>query len=153
MLVSDTNAIVSEHSRKQELRYENEKHAECHRVFKTSRYQVFKDNNPERVQGTCEWVLGHERYRRWYNNSGNDLLWISADPGCGKSVLAKSLIDNELRNTDSHNICYFFFKDNEEQNSFATAMCTRSSSSAPSAVFPPGLLHSTRHGILREEWR
>ncbi|KAF6805606.1 Ankyrin repeat domain-containing protein 50-like protein 3 [Colletotrichum sojae] len=95
----------------------------CPRVFKTSRYQIFKDNNPERVQGTCEWVLGHEKYRQWYNSSGNDLLWISADPGCGKSVLAKSLIDNELCSTDNHNVCYFFFLDNEEQESFAAAIC------------------------------
>jgi Ankyrin repeats (3 copies)/NACHT domain len=53
----------------------------------------------------------------------DDLLWISADPGCGKSVLARSLIDNELRITDTHTTCYFFFKDNDEQDSLATALC------------------------------
>lgn len=53
----------------------------------------------------------------------DDLLWVSADPGCGKSVLAKSLIDNELRNTDKHTVCYFFFKNNEEQDNLATALC------------------------------
>jgi ankyrin repeat protein len=53
----------------------------------------------------------------------DDLLWISADPGCGKSVLARSLIDNELQITDTHTTCYFFFKDNDEQDSLATALC------------------------------
>ena len=54
----------------------------------------------------------------------NDLLWISADPGCGKSVLARSLIDVELKaQAPNVSICYFFFKDNDEQNSLATALC------------------------------
>lgn len=50
---------------------------------------------------------------------------MSAHPGCGKSVLAKYLIDQEkaLEATKSRTVCYFFFKDdNEEQNSVATAL-------------------------------
>jgi len=38
-------------------------------------------------------------------------------------VLARSLINNELQSTSTHTICYFFFKDNEEQDSLATALC------------------------------
>jgi ankyrin repeat domain-containing protein 50 len=38
-------------------------------------------------------------------------------------VLAKSLIDSELQSTDTHSICYLFFKDNSEQNRIATALC------------------------------
>jgi hypothetical protein len=68
-------------------------------------------------------VLNHPQYKRWQQSPKDDLLWISADPGCGKSVLAKSLIDNELRATNTHSICYFFFKDNSEQNRLATALC------------------------------
>jgi hypothetical protein len=74
------------------------------------------------VSSTCQWVLNHERYHSWHENSRDSLLWISADPGCGKSVLAKSLIDNELRNTEEHTICYFFFKDNKAQDNIATAL-------------------------------
>ncbi|KAJ5713009.1 ankyrin repeat-containing protein [Penicillium malachiteum] len=29
------------------------------------------------------------------------MLWISANPGCGKSVLARYLLDSELRNVSS----------------------------------------------------
>ena len=68
-------------------------------------------------------MLSHPQYLQWYTKSHDDLLWISADPGCGKSVLAKSLVDNELQSTDTHTVCYFFFKDNEEQDSLATALC------------------------------
>ncbi|KAL9091046.1 MAG: hypothetical protein Q9159_001672 [Coniocarpon cinnabarinum] len=65
-----------------------------------------KNRNPERVSGTCECSLS------------SPLLWISADPGCGKSVLSKTLIDEQLLGTDlaTVKVCYFFFKDNAETN-------------------------------------
>ena len=51
------------------------------------------------------------------------LLWISADPGCGKSVLAKALIDRDLVISDDAALLYFFFKDDDtDQMSAAKAM-------------------------------
>ncbi|KAK6512805.1 hypothetical protein TWF506_008971 [Arthrobotrys conoides] len=50
------------------------------------------------------------------------MLWVSADPGCGKSVLAKYLIDSVLPSTAT--TCYFFFKDDfVGQESITTALC------------------------------
>jgi ankyrin repeat protein len=103
--------------------YRHQDDISCHQSFKTSRYEEFKDRNPERVHGTCEWVLNHERYQSWCRSPHSDLLWISADPGCGKSVLSKFLIDQELRTEGLRSTCYFFFKDNEEQNDVAIALC------------------------------
>lgn len=37
--------------------------------------------------------------------------------------MVRSLIENELRGTSTHTICYFFFKDNEEQENLTTALC------------------------------
>lgn len=49
---------------------------------------------------------------------------MSADPDCGKSVLAKFLVAKELKNTERHTTCYFFFKDdNAEQTSATNALC------------------------------
>src|SRR5436305_5756938 len=46
-----------------------------------------------------------------------------ADPGCGKSVLSRSLIHEDLKATESRATCYFFFKDdNNRQESPATAL-------------------------------
>jgi len=39
------------------------------------------------------------------------MLWVSADPGCGKSVLVKYLVDSILPTTESRTTCCFF-KDN-----------------------------------------
>ncbi|CAI7663419.1 unnamed protein product [Penicillium glandicola] len=93
------------------------------RFFNTCSYSEYKDINPARVKGTCEWFLGHQTFQKWRSSEDNDLLWLSADPGCGKSVLSKALIDEKLVDDGSATICYFFFKDNEEQNSIATAIC------------------------------
>lgn len=122
-LVSRTNMAMSEQTLREDNRYENQKQVACHQAFKTSTYEAFKNLNPDRVPGTCKWVLEHLRYTKWQQSSYDDLLWISADPGCGKSVLAKSLVDEELRGTDEHTVLYFFFKDNDEQNDLATALC------------------------------
>ncbi|PCG88332.1 Hypothetical protein PENO1_110850 [Penicillium occitanis (nom. inval.)] len=112
------------HHRDHVLRYVTEDQRRCHHAFKTSTYEKFKNINPDRVKGTCEWVLNSHEYLRWWKATTNDLLWISADPGCGKSVLAKALIDEEFALSNSNiSVVYFYFKDNDEQNNFATALC------------------------------
>jgi ankyrin repeat protein len=113
-----------EHLENEVVRYLNKEHRDCHQVFKTSTYEQFKNINPDRVEQTCQWALSHPLYQRWRVSATDDLLWVSADPGCGKSVLSKSLVDEELRSgANDSTVCYFFFKDNDEQNSLATALC------------------------------
>jgi hypothetical protein len=43
------------------------------------------------------------------------MLWISADPGCGKSVLTSFLVDAQPTHNSRATICYFFFKDDNDQ--------------------------------------
>ncbi|RMZ21382.1 hypothetical protein D0859_14601 [Hortaea werneckii] len=106
-----------------QMRLLDDKQRKCHQTFKTCSYEEFKDANPLRAEGTCQWVLQHPVYNEWQRCDGDALLWISADPGCGKSVLARSLVDRDLREVDAHTVCYFFFKDYEEQDHVATALC------------------------------
>lgn len=100
------------------------KTAKCHRLFRTSSYERHKDRNHDPVAGTCVWFLRHPNYTSWRDDSAQSLLWVSADPGCGKSVLSKFLADNELRTTEARTTCYFFFKDDDEEQKTATnALC------------------------------
>ncbi|EXF84400.1 hypothetical protein CFIO01_02715 [Colletotrichum fioriniae PJ7] len=122
-LVHTTNNAILEQTQKQDVRSTNQRHLECHRAFKTSTYEMFKNINPIRSPGTCNWVLQHDRYKSWKQSTHDDLLWISADPGCGKSVLSRFLVEEEFYSTNEHTVCHFFFKDNEDQNSLSIALC------------------------------
>jgi nucleoside-triphosphatase THEP1 len=65
------------------------------------------------------WFLDHPHFQEWRRRESEPLL-VSADPGCGKSVLAKYLIDHVL--PESSTVCYFFFKD-QVQNTVREALC------------------------------
>ena len=87
-------------------------------------YESHRLRNPARAPGTCEWVFRHPKYQQWREARGPSLLWISADPGCGKSVLASFLVD-EFRSTSSQatiptTVCFFFFKDDSDEQNKAT---------------------------------
>ncbi|CAG8943942.1 unnamed protein product [Penicillium salamii] len=115
----------------QEARYHDEQKArasidqqhKCHQAFKICSYTEQKDINPTKAEGTCQWALQSSEYLRWIHSNHDDLLWISADPGCGKSVLARSIIDGYMHApSPAVTICYFFFKENEQQNNLAAAL-------------------------------
>jgi hypothetical protein len=82
-------------------------------------YDWYKNRVQERVEGTCTWFLQHAHFLRWLKQDSGPLL-VSADPGCGKSVLAKYLVDHVLR--ESGTVCYYFFKD-QDQNTVRQALC------------------------------
>lgn len=102
-----------------------EKKTKCQQLLRTSDYERYKDRNPFPVKGTCQWFLRHTNYVTWRDSLTSSLLWVSADPGCGKSVLSKFLADRELQaTTRERTICYFFFKDdNEDQKTVTKALC------------------------------
>ena len=92
----------------------------------SSDYESDKDLVSTRVDGTCEWFFEDDRFLTWRDSDSSRLLWISAGPGCGKSVLSRALIDERKVCTDSKasTVCYFFFKDGQEHRTRgADALC------------------------------
>lgn len=104
----------------EEIHFSDEE-SKCFETLRTSNYRAQKDLNPERLPGTCKWILDHPKYQNWTSQTpASKLLWVSADPGCGKSVLAKSLVDQY----DRSSVCYYFFKeDTAITRSAVHAMC------------------------------
>lgn len=97
----------------------NDLEFQCLEVFRTMDYERYKNKNPSRIPGTCNWFLDHPKYQDWLKDTKAKLLWVSADPGCGKSVLAKTLVDEQfmsLSSTAADNVCYFFFKDDDQSS-------------------------------------
>ncbi|KAK9443772.1 ankyrin repeat-containing protein [Metarhizium brunneum] len=93
------------------------------KTLNKSPYERRKNRNPDRVPGTCEWFTGHDYFKQWQESKSSSMLWVSANPGCGKSVSAKYLVDSKLKSTKSRTTCYFFFKDDfEDQRSVKSAL-------------------------------
>ncbi|CAG9986375.1 unnamed protein product [Clonostachys byssicola] len=79
--------------------------------------------NPPQAEGTCEWFLNHTFYKYWRNSDIANVLWVSAEPGYGKSVLARHVVENALPSNKKRLTCYFFFnKDYSDQNSVTGAL-------------------------------
>ena len=114
---------VEQFSKEQQQWHRTDEESRCLQALCTSTYEDHKDRNPARVPGTCLWFLENKRFGDWLASYSSDLLWVTADPGCGKSVLSRSLIDNELQSGPSRTTCYFFFKDVGEQRSATNAIC------------------------------
>ena len=91
-------------------------------------YRDRKDRNDNHVLGTCEWFTSHTLFQHWDQNDDSSILWVSADPGCGKSVLSKYLVDEVPPSIRKKTICYFFFRDdypNQKRSTIALASILR----------------------------
>ncbi|KAJ6103492.1 hypothetical protein N7486_005919 [Penicillium sp. IBT 16267x] len=75
------NQLDQQHREKIELALTDQQRR-CHQALKTSKYEEQKNINPRRVEGTCQWALQSPEYIRWWESNRNDILWVSADPGC-----------------------------------------------------------------------
>ncbi|KAH0537658.1 hypothetical protein FGG08_005571 [Glutinoglossum americanum] len=90
----------------------------CLRCLRTSDYDSYKETIVPRADGTCIWFLQHPKYLAWLKEEKSSLLWVSGDPGCGKTVLSSFLVD-ELKGTGSQatlpaTVCFFFCDDKIE---------------------------------------
>lgn len=113
--------ILEEGGNQIQRNYEDQKERDLLQDLK-SNYEDDRNFNRQRVPGTCEWFFREERFRKWRNSSSSSVLWLSAGPGCGKSVLSRALIDENRLSTNitTSTVCYFFFKDGDERRTHAT---------------------------------
>ena len=72
---------------------QDERASKCMRALRTIDYESYKNVVPTHAEGTCQWLTEHEKFRDWMNEGDVACLWTTADPGCGKSVLSRFLID------------------------------------------------------------
>ena len=91
------------------------KQAEILQCLYKSAYESHRRRVREPVEGTCTWVTEHPKYREWIGKKAAGLLWLSADPGCGKSVMASFLVRHLKEVRTGAVVCYFFFKDDSEE--------------------------------------
>ncbi|EFX04858.1 ankyrin repeat-containing protein [Grosmannia clavigera kw1407] len=120
--LNDVRQILSENNRLNQKRYDDEKERELLKEL-ASAYESYKNFNKQRVEGTCEWFFNDNRFRTWRDSKMSSLLWVSAGPGCGKSVLSRALVDEHRLSTNAatSTVCHFFFKDGDARRLRSTA--------------------------------
>ncbi|CAH0032595.1 unnamed protein product [Clonostachys rhizophaga] len=79
-----------------------------------SSYHWHKNWVGQAAANTCRWLLKHEEFDKWLRQTSGPLL-ITGNPGSGKSVLAKYLIDWGLPQSPTETICYFFFNSQDQK--------------------------------------
>lgn len=67
-----------------------------------------ESNLEQRHQGTCRWLLDSDDYRSWRIAPGS-FFWLHGLSGCGKTVLASSVIENLRSRTPQPLFAYFYF--------------------------------------------
>lgn len=78
--------------------------------------------NPKAVEGTCLWFSENSHFQNWIKDDSK-LLIVSADAGCGKSVLSRHLVESVLDPEHRYWFtCHFFFKDVGDQKKLSTGL-------------------------------
>jgi ankyrin repeat domain-containing protein 50 len=69
---------------------------------------------PRPAQGTCNWILKDPLYTSWMRSEETGVLWVTGEPGCGKTMLSLYLTEHlefdSARPTHSQ-VFYFFCDD------------------------------------------
>jgi ankyrin repeat protein len=75
----------------------------------------YKEQLPRPVEGTCNWILTHPAYLTWISAEETRLLWVTGEPGCGKTMLSAYLTDHLRlgRATSVRPQVFFFFCDDK----------------------------------------
>ena len=61
-------------------------------------------------RNTCNWILGHEEYKKW-KSKHHGLLWIKGKPGAGKSTLMRfiyKISSEDNQSNDKIDLDFFF---------------------------------------------
>lgn len=133
---------------------------------KAGDYVWYMEYNEIAAQGTCQWFFADEAFTSWRDDSNSGVFWVTAGPGCGKSVLARTLVmESRLKGTvvatadiassttissAEATLCYFFFKDDVPERAQArTALCAvlhQLLAQTPSAFMEHGLSSFSKNG-------
>ena len=92
-----------------------------------------RDDISDPAHTTCQWILEHESYQKWYKDP-RGLLWIKGNPGAGKSTVLKYALETAKQNDEGLILASFFFHGR----------------GSPIQKSPLGLFRSLLHQILQQ---
>ncbi|KAK6339833.1 hypothetical protein TWF718_009224 [Orbilia javanica] len=91
----------------------------------TYQYGEFLGSIPTPLDKTGEWLFKNQSYKTWRDLDEPTVLWVTANPGCGKTVTAKEAIKRLDESQSGRMACHFFFKSgNANQTEWSHALCS-----------------------------
>ncbi|SPO02536.1 uncharacterized protein DNG_05209 [Cephalotrichum gorgonifer] len=66
----------------------------CMALFSVFDVADYRRMLPKPVKAACQWVLNHPVFVSWLKKAENALLWLMGPPGCGKTMLSLSLVQD-----------------------------------------------------------
>ncbi|PHH54951.1 Vegetative incompatibility protein HET-E-1 [Ceratocystis fimbriata CBS 114723] len=73
------------------------------------------------LKDSYRWILSHENFQQFLNDSESPILWIKGDPGKGKTMLLCGIID-ELEPANPTSLSYFFCQATNDRLNTATSV-------------------------------
>ena len=74
------------------------------------------------LENSYGWILDHSDFRTWRGNEQSRLLWISGDPGKGKTMLLCGIINKLQQLSPDTNLSFFFCQATDSRINNATAV-------------------------------
>jgi hypothetical protein len=108
---SGVKAIAAQHL-VPKSRYVNQ--SRIYSVFKTSDYADVMDSIPLPTEGTCNWIQESLHFKNWTQSRKSHILWYTADPGFGKSVMCRHILQQCRAGMT---VLYFFFRGRDRWHS------------------------------------
>ncbi|KKF92077.1 Vegetative incompatibility protein HET-E-1 [Ceratocystis platani] len=73
------------------------------------------------LKDSYQWILSHENFQQFLDESESPILWIKGDPGKGKTMLLCGIID-ELERANQTSVSYFFCQATNDRLNTATSV-------------------------------
>jgi ankyrin repeat domain-containing protein 50 len=86
----------------------------CLILFSEFHVADYKAELPKPVEGTCNWILKNPQYVSWAAERKSTLLWLTGNPGCGKTILSAYLteqLDSPTKSSSAALVCFYFCDD------------------------------------------
>ncbi len=88
-------------------------------------HDAFRDEVDDPHDQTCHWCYDEPHLSSWMSDVSS-LIWLIGEPGSGKTVMAKHLVELLQRHDGTGKKTIYFFCDNKEKNGYKAAVILRS---------------------------
>ncbi|KAL8756238.1 MAG: hypothetical protein Q9199_003060 [Rusavskia elegans] len=119
---SDSRAVVLANQRQ----LEKAKREDAHRriiaaIPSVDNVAKHKKLQSLRQDGTGTWILRHDVYQKWFYASHSSMICCSGIPGCGKTILASSIVDAlQLEAVSQKSCIVYYYCDYADQRALRT---------------------------------